>query len=583
VAVIIANHVPGDPPSFAYGGGDLMVPTLVITQEDGRTIKAAVDDGATVIAFFSEQDFTLLTGSMVPSSSRGPAPSSQAIKPDLGAPGALVSAVAGTGIGAAAFGGTSGSAPVVAGAAALVLDAHRTLGPHEVKARLMNNAETQILLNPTTLPGVLAPITRIGAGELRVDRAIAATSLAYERTTRAPSLSFGYRAIHDAMVVNSHHRWVEVHNLGNVPRTYTAANTFRYVEDAERGAVTLGFHPATLTVPPGDRGAFRVSLSFDASKLPNWEDYLDAGRSGGSGESLRKLEHDGYVTISCDAGELLSLPWHVLPRKAPDVRPAEKTLGLRASMATRLRLSNTHGSRDGITEVFDLLGTSPVDYPTPPPPGANYELVDLKSFGARSFRAAGIDYVQFAVATYGEPAHPNYPAGIVILIDTDGDGVHDYEVYHQEDVGFAASGQNTTVVYDVARETETVPFFTDTDLNSGVWLFTVPLALLGMEGMGEPLEMLVLGYDNYFTGAITDIIADGPYWILYTPGIPRFWVDGPTFGYEVRVPQHRSRAIRVRYLPAGDLWSPSQTGFQLIHRQATPKRWTDEIQVIVTP
>ena len=43
------------------------------------------------------------------------------IKPEIGAPGASVSAIAGTGTGTGPFGGTSGAAPMVAGSAALVL------------------------------------------------------------------------------------------------------------------------------------------------------------------------------------------------------------------------------------------------------------------------------------------------------------------------------------------------------------------------------------------------------------------------------------------------------------------------------
>ena len=584
VAVILANYVPGNPPAFSFGGGDFLVPTLVITQADGEAIKAAINAGSTVTAFFSDQRFTSLAGSMVASSSRGPAPSSQAIKPDLGAPGALVSARVGTGTGTMVFGGTSGAAPMVAGAAALVIEAHPALAPYEVKARLMNNADPNILLNPTTLPGVHAPITLIGAGEMRVDRAVAATNLAYDRQTLAPSLSFGYVPVHGAVVVDTYHRWVEVRNLGADARTYTPAGLFRYADDADSGALEVGFQPATLTVAPGGQGAFRVSLAVDSARLPYWEDYVDGGVRGGSGEGLRKLEYDGYVTISCSSGEVLSLPWHILPRAAADVRPADRVLVLDGPEATgTLRLTNRHGSRPGVTEVFDLLGTSPISYPVPPPPGASYELVDLKSFGARAFSLAGVDYVEFAVATHGEPAHPNYPAGILIAIDTDGDGLHDYEVYHQEDIGFGISGQNITVVYDVAHETETVPFYTDSDLNSAVWVFTVPLALLGMEDWGEPMEIVVFGYDNYFTGAITDILADGPYWILYTPGIPRFFVDGPTLGLRVTIPQHGTRSLPVGYLPEGDLWSPSQTGFQLFHRQAAPKRWTDEVQVVLPP
>ena len=46
-----------------------------------------------------------------------------------------------------AFGGTSGAAPMVTGAAALVLQGNRKLKPYEVKARLMNNAKRDVYSN----------------------------------------------------------------------------------------------------------------------------------------------------------------------------------------------------------------------------------------------------------------------------------------------------------------------------------------------------------------------------------------------------------------------------------------------------
>ena len=60
---------------------------------------------------------------MVGSSSRGPQhESTTLIKPEIGAPGASVSAIDGTGTGEGPFGGTSGAAPMVTGSAALLLE-----------------------------------------------------------------------------------------------------------------------------------------------------------------------------------------------------------------------------------------------------------------------------------------------------------------------------------------------------------------------------------------------------------------------------------------------------------------------------
>ncbi len=128
---------------------------------------------------------------MAGSSSRGPSISGQSIKPEIGAPGASVSAEVGTGTGETAFSGTSGATPMVAGAAALMRQAYPNRSPEKIKAMLMNSAETAVYTNPAVLPGELAPITRIGAGELRVDRAVAQTAIAWNRATKSAALSFG--------------------------------------------------------------------------------------------------------------------------------------------------------------------------------------------------------------------------------------------------------------------------------------------------------------------------------------------------------------------------------------------------------
>ncbi|MBC7928561.1 MAG: S8 family serine peptidase, partial [Bryobacteraceae bacterium] len=121
IGVLIGLVAPGDAVSFSRGGGDTFVPSLVITQGTANLIKSRLTEGATVLATVSPAQLFPLNQSMVSSSSRGPGYSYGSIKPDLGAPGASLSAQAGTGSSETIFGGTSGAAPVVTGAAALLL------------------------------------------------------------------------------------------------------------------------------------------------------------------------------------------------------------------------------------------------------------------------------------------------------------------------------------------------------------------------------------------------------------------------------------------------------------------------------
>ena len=116
-----------------------------------------------------------LSGSLASTSSRGPRFDDNIVKPEIGAPGASMSADSGGFTAISAFGGTSGAAPMVAGAAAIIKAARPFLSAKDIKQLLVNTAETQVYQPPsaaTVLPSQLAPITRIGGGEVRVDRAL---------------------------------------------------------------------------------------------------------------------------------------------------------------------------------------------------------------------------------------------------------------------------------------------------------------------------------------------------------------------------------------------------------------------------
>jgi hypothetical protein len=99
---------------------------------------------------------------------------------------------------------------MVAGSAALLMQAYPERTPLEIKAVLVNNAETNILNKPGLLGGDLAPITRIGGGEVRVDRAATSAAAAWTKHDHAPALSFGFLDVPK----ETHRMWrvVNVHN-----------------------------------------------------------------------------------------------------------------------------------------------------------------------------------------------------------------------------------------------------------------------------------------------------------------------------------------------------------------------------------
>ncbi len=509
--VLIGLVAPGDAISFSFGGGDSFAPALVIQQSLSINIKVQLSAGTVVNASIDPAVAIPLVGGMASGSSRGPS-SRQDIKPEIGAPGASISAQVGTGDGETAFGGTSGAAPMVSGAVALILQRFPNRSPARIKAMLMNSANTNVYTNPALLPGGLAPITRIGAGELRVNRALALKAIAWNPESESAALAFGAVDVpNDGVFLN---KKVRVVNLSNSWRTYQVSRSFRYAEDEASGAVSLRA-PSSVSVGPWSRTDFLVKLVIKGSKLPNWA--LNGGNQGGNGAALNGPEYDGYLTLT-SGSEKLSLPWHVLPRKA------SATLASPFAKASNgIKLANL-GVETGDYDVFSLTGSSPrVPKSELPDAGDDFALIDLESVGVRHLPAAvfGADYLEFAISTHGQRAHPAYPAEFDVYIDNNSDGIDDYVVFNAENGGFSATGQTLVFVLKLGTTTANAFFFADADLNSGNAIFTVPASAVGVLP-GTTFGFSVYAFDNYFTGFLTDAIEG----MLFTPGNSRYSVPG---------------------------------------------------------
>ncbi len=550
IGVLIGLVAPGDPISFSFGGGSTFVPTLIITQATSNLIKANI--AAPVNVSYGPAFKTPLVMSMVSSSARGPSVSDNAIKPDIGAPGASVSAEAGTGTGTTSFGGTSGATPMIAGSAALMLAAHPSLSPAEVKALLMNTAETNIQINPALQPGVLAPITRIGGGEVRVDKAVASKTAAWDADAPAGSLSFGYEAVSGT---KTYAKQAVIRNYDSVAHTYAISSAFRYADDAASGAVSLDV-PSSVTVGANSSKQISVKLKVDPSKLPIWT--LNGGSFGGDGFRLQGVEFDGYITINGGANNTVHLAWQYLPHRAAAVHAAATSVALSGGTG-QVQLQNLSGVLAGRTEVFSLTGSSPrIGTGFLPKPGDNFAVIDLKSVGVRQ---AGASALQFAVDTWGQRATPTYPAEFDIYIDSNRDGTPDYIVFNSENGGFGVTGQSVVSVFNLATNAVTGPFFfTDADLNSGNAILTVPMAAVGLTPSTK-FDFAVYAFDNYFTGFLTDAIEG----MTYTASTPKFVGTGiPAAG----VPAGGSSTLAIHSVSGGDSASPSQTGLLLLYRDA---------------
>lgn len=502
VAIIglIDNSAPFD--GGDGGDGPITIPSYMISLSDSTDLKNYTNPVITI----DPGNGIDLVGTVVGSSSRGPVLQGNKIKPEIGAPGASVSAIVGTGTGTGAFGGTSGAAPMVSGSAALMLDAYPDRTPAEVKAALINTGFTEILTSPGSAP---APITRIGGGELRVDRAVATSAAAWD-VTEADSpqgaLSFGFV---DATGVSTHTKTINVTNYGTEAVTYTITPTFRYDADAALGAVTPSA-PGSITVGAGESATFDLSLEIDGAALSDW--FMDSGFLGDNGAAQTEPEIDGYVMLDADGEDNdIHLPWMVLPRKSADVDTA-------AALGNRTTLTN-NGVGTARLEAYDLLATSD-DLP-PAQPGGQAPVIDFQAVGvsveevaAGSCSDVESAVISFAVSTYDRYAHANAPALYEFDIDTNGDGTADYAVFNADLSLLSGTfnlsvGQNVVYAQDLTTGATSVRFYTDHQTNSSNTVLNVcaeQLGYAGLDGLKGKKAGVALAADLYFTGAVTDFV-----------------------------------------------------------------------------
>ncbi|MFM2400221.1 MAG: hypothetical protein RL341_2378 [Pseudomonadota bacterium] len=539
-AVLIGLVTPESPfPMGTTPGSSVYVPTLMITQVDSNAIKGRLTAGDAVKVNF---DLAAVADSVVSTSARGPSNQYNQIKPEIGAPGGSVSASVGTGNGEAPFGGTSGAAPMVSGAAAQLLQAFPNRTPLQIKAMLMNTASTQVFSDPVGEPGVLAPIARIGAGELRVDRAAQTDFVAFNPSQKSAALSYGFQAVPTFGAFTQNLR---LRNFSKEPKTVQITPSFRYADDAASGAVRI-VAPSSVTIPPRGGITVQVVLTVDASKLPAWAQ--NARDIGAAGATFSRNEFDGYITLN-DGTRNLSVPWHIMPRKAADLKVSGG-----GSTKAPITLFNA-GVAPAVTEVFALTGTSSRVYPGDlPQAGSNITFTDLRAVGAR---LAAPDIVQFGIATFGRRSNPSLPSGYEVDIDVNRDGTPDFAVFN--DFLNADSTLSVVKILNLADGTLQAFFFIDADFYSGNMILTAPLSAMGLTE-NSTFDYTVLSFDNYFTGTVSESI--GP--MTFTPAKPKFALQGG--GIMLTVPSGVAGQVNSTAVAGGDVASPSQTGLLLLHR-----------------
>lgn len=496
---IIGLIAPGAPFSggFSDPGGPITIPGFMVSQVDSNALKAVAAAGGS--ATVDPNNILPLVGQMVGSSSRGPQnENTTLIKPEIGAPGASVSANAGTGTGTGAFGGTSGAAPMVAGSAALLIQASgHSRGPLEIKAALMNNGDTNIDTDPFS---GLAPITRIGGGEVRVDAAVSAPAAAWQDGGTAGALSFGFDD--SSKETQTFHTKVRVRNYSNSDIEYGIAPGFRYADDEASGAVSVSV-PSKVKVKAGRDATFPVKLTVNGFALS--DNAMNSGSMGANPAGLTLNEYDGYLTLD-DGSHPIHLPWHILPRKAANV-VGRSNLTFSGGVDTVALTNNGVGPAQN--DAYSLLALSPnlpqgglgAQSPTPDIRAVGINTIPVPAgfcSGEESFLWL------FAINTWERQEHL-VPVSHQIVLDTDQDGTDDYVVLNRDLSGFGtiSDGRQVTWALDLATGSASAFFFAEHAMNTGNTVLLIcgeQIGLTGTDMLSTNVDMEVIAQDFYYGG-----------------------------------------------------------------------------------
>ena len=492
---IIGLIAPGDPFSGGDGGErPIDIPGYMISQADANFIKANID--GTAEATVDPANQLPLIGQMVGSSSRGPSNQFNQLKPEIGAPGASVSAIAGSGSEMGPFGGTSGAAPMVAGSAALVLHAMPHLSPAEVKSLLMNTGDTAIDTDPFS---GRAPVSRIGGGEVRVDSALAAQAAAWDVATSSGALSFGYVEVAKDTVQLQ--RQVRVRNYSNSAVVYNISPSFRFAGD-DTGAVSISA-PKSVRVQAGKDAVFNVRMTIKGALLPG--NFMNSGSQGANPLALNANEFDGYLTLD-DGTQPIHLAWHVLPRKSSELN-ARQVLNLGAGQDEISLRNNGVGAAQN--DAYSLVAVS--DQQPTGERGGQSPTPDIRAVGVNTypvsagFCSANPSFIwAFAVNTW-EPQSHLLPVSHQVLLDVDQDGIYDYVVLNRDlsGLGGVSDGRQVAWAVNLTTGSASAFFFAEHATNTGNTVLLIcgeQIGLTGTDMLSTNVNMAVVAQDFYFGG-----------------------------------------------------------------------------------
>ena len=501
VAAVVFNNTTG---VINMDVGTATLPAGSILQADGAILKAlapltvGIGPDSRVDIFMADQ----APDTIGDFSSRGPRGFDSALKPEITAPGASIFAAAmGTGNEGTTKGGTSMAAPMVAGVAALLLEAHPDWDPTTVKAAMMNTA--------VDLEGEASgDVPRIGAG--RVDAYLAGNTLAVAYADpKLVSLSWG---VIELMEDYSDTKTITLKSYELSDSTYDVSVYFTSMSDG----ATLTPSVSSVVVPAYGWASVDVTLDLVVDQLTQ--------------DFQTQEEYFGYVVFTNFDDEFaLRVPFYFVPRPYTEL--------------TELFTDTEFEVYSGYGEV-DLEQSGPIGSSLWAFPVSMVSENDPAILDGGDLRYVGMDYggedgsygdlIVPAFAMWGG-VHTNHPYfnEVDLYIDTPSGSVVNFNYNYGEFTG--GDGDNDWIVAQVDDGYLYLgsPYSIYADFNSGFQEWYLPA---GWQYVLDKFDYEVISFDwngnsDYAGSASFDISRPPAGWML-TDQAPYYTIVGVYFWVE---------------------------------------------------
>jgi minor extracellular serine protease Vpr len=256
VAVLVGNSVAGDP--IAMGGDGTAnqptIPAYMVSRDDAGALKA--DDGTAVTIAVHQQYFYSGNNDIMASfSSQGPTDVDFRVKPDVVAPGVNVLSSIPTSYCNgdpcfAFFQGTSMATPHLAGAAAIVKQAHPDWPAWAIRSAVVNTADVGVLTQTNAITTLETDVNVSGSGRLNLESAVDATAV-----LDPVSVSFGAVPSGSGQTLTYA---VTVLNGGDGAATWDVG----IAAYGSHAGVTFSTSVSSVSLAPGESTTFMVKAVF---------------------------------------------------------------------------------------------------------------------------------------------------------------------------------------------------------------------------------------------------------------------------------------------------------------------------------